>query len=233
MAAHGNPNIVTDGLVLCLDAGDKNSYPGSGTTWYDLSGNNDTTINGSTYNSGGYFVLDGTNDYFEVTSDGSSDFAKQEFSIEFWCYITLDGSYDVLWSYDYTAHSAPYYAQHWRSVTSELGLIGSWNAGGSYSYDTDHGYVVYTANAWKHYVWTLSDGGSTKISNMYQDGALLATETDDSTDITYYSQEVWIGKANFESWYKGNIASVKFYERALSATEVKQNFNAHRHRFGV
>ena len=49
---------VTNGLVLSLDAGDKNSYGGSGSTWYDLCGNNDTTINGATYNSDGYFVLE-------------------------------------------------------------------------------------------------------------------------------------------------------------------------------
>ena len=60
------PRIVTDGLVLCLDAGNSKSYPGSGTAWNDLSRNgNNGTLNGPTFNSAdrGSIVFDGTNDY--------------------------------------------------------------------------------------------------------------------------------------------------------------------------
>ena len=242
MAVHGNPNSVTSGLILSLDAGDKNSYGGSGSTWYDLCGNNDTTINGATYNSDGYFVLDGTNDYFQVTDDGSSDFAKQTFSIELWCYIDPDG-YDVLWSYDYTTHNAPYYAQQWRTgvVYGANQLYGGSNNGGAWNATTTvhdgnaFGSTEYTANKWTQLVWTMGDGGTTKISTFYQDGSSIDTETNtDWSDINYYGQEVWIGKANFNnSYYKGNIATVKFYDRALSSQEVTQNFNAHKNRFGV
>ena len=108
MAAHGNPDSVTSGLVLSLDAGDKNSYGGSGTTWNDLCGNNDTTINGATYNSNGYFTFDGTNDYCQVTSDGSSYFNKQTFTIEFWCLSSgTSTSGHTLWAYD-IQNSDPY-----------------------------------------------------------------------------------------------------------------------------
>ena len=83
-------------------------------------------------------------------------------------------------------------------------------------------------------VWTMDDGGTTKISTIYQDGSSLDTDTKtDFSDINYYAQEVWIGKANFTAFYKGNIATVKFYDRALSSQEVTQNFNAHKNRFGV
>ena len=227
---------VTNGLILSLDAGDKNSYGGSGSTWYDLCGNNDTTISGATYNSDGYFVLDGTNDYFEVTNTGTSDFGVQTFSIEFWCYIDPNGTYEVLWSYDYTAHSAPYYAQHWRTVNSDNTLYGGMNNGGAWnSTTTVHDAVSYTPSKWTQLVWTVGDGGTTKISTFYQDGSSIGTETNtDWSNINYYAQEVWIGKANFSTgWYKGNIATVKFYDRALSSQEVTQNFNAHRNRFGV
>jgi len=60
MGAFGGPDIITDGLVLALDAGSERSYPGTGTTWYDLSGNNfDFTIDGSgfSYNAGGWFDM--------------------------------------------------------------------------------------------------------------------------------------------------------------------------------
>ena len=73
MSAHANPDIVTDGLVLCLDAADKKSYPGSGTTWTDRSGNgnNSTLTNGPTFDSanGGSIVFDGSDDISLTTSN--------------------------------------------------------------------------------------------------------------------------------------------------------------------
>ena len=71
MAINISPKIITDGLVLCLDAKDIKSYAGSGTTWTDRSGNdNDGSIDGATFNSNGYFGLDGTNDkYFSIVDN--------------------------------------------------------------------------------------------------------------------------------------------------------------------
>ena len=67
MSVSNNPSIISNGLVLALDAADKNSYPGSGTAWTDLSGNgnNGTLINGPTFNTGslGNIVFDGVDDY--------------------------------------------------------------------------------------------------------------------------------------------------------------------------
>ena len=228
MAGHRNPNIITDGLILCLDAEDKNSYPGTGATWYDLCGKNNTTINGATYNSDGYFVLDGTNDYFEVTSDGRTDFAVQNFTIEEWCYVDPDGSYEVFWSYDYTSHNSPYYAQQWRTANSTDKLYATTLLN---QHQTE---VSYTPNKWTQLVWSIEDTGSTKASKLYQDGVLLGSSSPNVSNITYYEQEVWIGKGNFTTgYYKGNIAAAHFYNRALTATEVSQNFEAHRSRFGV
>jgi len=97
MAQHYGPNIVTDGLVLCLDPADKNSYPGSGTTWYDLSGNGNhgTLVNGPGFSteSGGSITYDGNNDY--VTVPDSSDFAMgiTPFAMEQW--LKFDAIGDV------------------------------------------------------------------------------------------------------------------------------------------
>ena len=70
MATLYSPKIVTDGLVLCLDAGNNKSYPSSGTAWNDLSGNNNngTLTNGPTFTGsfGGSIVFDGTNDYVDL-----------------------------------------------------------------------------------------------------------------------------------------------------------------------
>ena len=75
MSYQTGPRIVTNGLVFCVDAADTNSYPGSGTTWFDLSGNgnNGTLNNGPTFNSAnrGSIVFDGTNDWISVTRNSS------------------------------------------------------------------------------------------------------------------------------------------------------------------
>ena len=69
MSYSNGPTIVTDGLVLALDAGDRNSYPGSGTTWNDLAGSNNLTLYNSpsfSSNNGGHFLFDGANDYMTI-----------------------------------------------------------------------------------------------------------------------------------------------------------------------
>jgi hypothetical protein len=227
MGTSYNLNIVSDSLVLCLDAADKNSYPGTGNTWYDLCGKNNTTISGATYNSDGYFVLDGSNDYFEVTYDGRTDFAVQDFTIEIWCYVIPDGSYEVLWSYDLLTHESPYYSQHLRTVNDVDALYGS-------TLINQHHDETYVPNKWTQLVWTVTDTGSTKASKLYQDSVLLGSGTPNVGNITYYDQEVWVGRSNFATGYfKGSIANVKFYSRSLSSTEIQQNFNVSRTRFGL
>ena len=73
MSNNYGPKIITDGLVLCLDAADQNSYSGSGNTWTDLSGNgnNGTLINGPTFTSENYgsIIFDGSNDYMSVNNN--------------------------------------------------------------------------------------------------------------------------------------------------------------------
>jgi hypothetical protein len=73
MASFVGPHIPTNGLVLALDATSERSYPGSGTTWYDLSGleNNATLNNGTSWNSSGYMQTDGIDDYISVPNDSS------------------------------------------------------------------------------------------------------------------------------------------------------------------
>ena len=105
------PNVVTDGLVLYLDAGNTKSYPGSGTGWIDLSGrvNNGILANGPTFDSsnGGSIVFDGSNDYTDVADSSSINFGTNSFSFNFWikstqssAYAGLIGKYGLTGGYD-------------------------------------------------------------------------------------------------------------------------------------
>ena len=91
MAFNYSPKIVTDGLVLCLDAGNPNSYPGSGNTWKDLSRgrNNGTLVNGPTFSgaNGGSLVFDGVNDYNQHIN--LQNFINQDITISLWVNFTV------------------------------------------------------------------------------------------------------------------------------------------------
>ena len=86
-----SPRIVTDGLVLCLDAGNTKSYPGSGTTWTDLSGNGNTgtLTNGVGYSGDnlGSLSFDGVNDFTSTITGEDFNFGTGDFTIECWVYF--------------------------------------------------------------------------------------------------------------------------------------------------
>ena len=94
MGLSHSPKIVTNGLVLCLDAGNTKSYPGSGTAWNNLSStsNNGTLTNGPTYDStnGGSLIFDGTNDY--IQSGSFSNLLTADITVETWIYLTAASS---------------------------------------------------------------------------------------------------------------------------------------------
>ena len=94
MVYHTGPKIVTDGLVLCLDAADRNSYPGSGTSWGDLSGNGHVaSISNASFDSsyGGVFDFDGTNDRISLNANSDFDLSSGNFTISCWFYLSTAG----------------------------------------------------------------------------------------------------------------------------------------------
>jgi hypothetical protein len=230
--------IVTDGLIYAIDAGNLVSYESGSATIHSLTGStNGTLVNGVGFDSGngGSWDLDGTNDYIEVAADGStSGFNLQSYTIDMWVKLTKSGAYEVLWSYDHTAHTPPYYAQHIRTENSNntVGLIV--NYGGIYGLaGAGVGISGLVFGVWVNLTFTRDF--TTGQLKSYKNGVHqnTTTRTGDKT-ITYYNQEVWIGRAIFATGYMDGQASLyKFYNRALSSTEVTQNYNAVKSRFGL
>ena len=92
------PSIVTNGLVLCLDAGNQLSYPGTGTTWNDLSrnGNDGTLTNGPVFNSGGSMVFDGVNDYIAISDSLQQlQFSTGAFTLSAWIYPAANKNHAI------------------------------------------------------------------------------------------------------------------------------------------
>lgn len=230
MALHHNPRIVTSGLVLALDAGDINSYPGSGTTWYDVSGtNNGTLTNGPTFNSGngGSIVFDGVDDFIKVTHNGSLDFNSSDFTTVNWCRI--DGG------------SGTYRSLFQNSVgetsTRQFGLVGATN--------NKWGVWMTINNIWDSRLFSSSGiilGAWTMVTvtyknnsnlNIYVNGVLDAT-TPISGNLTYNPTVMNIGKRySAAEFFNGPIATGLIYNRTLTAQEVLQNYLAQKSRFGL
>jgi len=227
---HRGLHIVRDGLVLALDAASPRSYPGSGTTWKDLlnSGENGTLTNGPTFDSGnnGSIVLDGVDDYVQVMSDGFGTFNLQEFSLDMWFNVDILQNYNVLFSYDNVSHSNPYYALHIR--TNSNGSIGYYyniNGGSSFAGAVSAAGVI-SANTWHNVCVTSASG----LKQVFVDGGLVKQKGHGT--VTYYNQEVWIGRSNFSTGYTdGKVAAVKYYNRELTDAEILQNYNALKPRF--
>ena len=222
------PNIVLTNLVTHLDASNLSSYSGTGSTWYDISGNsnNATLYNGVSYStsgSGGHLSLDGSNGYIQLASNSSAaPYANSTFTIDLWVYryAETDG-YEILWSQDYTSHESPYYSTHIRiDNPSTIGIMGGGNSGQPSG--------VVSTGVWQHWMFTRDN---TDV-NIYRNGVSISTATT-GTSTTYYSNPLWLGKSNFNVSSTINFGSVRYYNRKLSAAEVAKNFDSSKSRFGL
>ena len=233
MAVVYNPRIVRDNLVLALDAGNTKSYPGSGTTWTDLSGkgNNGTLTNGPTYSStnSGSIVFDGSNDYTDFSSSSSFGFGTGDFTVEFFIlpdvvpssYIGLCGSLN-------TSGGAAGFAFGTDS-TGEITF--SFNSASATTFTANSTDVKWSANVWQHIVLRRGSGSVMIFLNGSQIGT---TKTDTANLGTSDSFVIGRYYTDFSDYYfDGNISNFRIYSKALTTSEIQQNFNALRGRFGI
>lgn len=218
--------IVTDGLVLALDAADKNSYPGSGTTWRDVSRNNITgsLINGPTFNTsnGGNFGFV-TDDY--VIMEENSALNTQTPSVEVWIKTNATNQ-NGFWFEKGTVNSQYSLFQEdvrivWRQNLATLSSQSTTTA------------VYLNTTSWAQIVGTYTSGDR----RTYINGVLRTSDTQTGT-ITTNTNGMSIGVyGGFNGvrgyFYNGNIAIVRVYNRVLSPSEILQNYNAQKSRFNL
>ena len=219
-------SIVTSGLVLNLDAGNGNSYSGSGTTWTDLSGNgNSATITNGSYDgaNGGSIVFNGTNTqvlYTKIINSG-------DFTCEIWVKQTSAnyGSAMMFGGSDY--FSGPDNCQ--LAVNGGDGSIGIALNNAGISVSPANASSATSVNNWCQVIWSRS--GST--INIYANGVFKSSGTSSAELRIDRLGSVGGQPGSLGKWLLGNISSAKVYNRALSAAEVLQNYNATRGRFGI
>lgn len=234
MAFFRGPNVVTDGLILALDAANTKSYPGSGTTWNDLAGStNGTLTNGPTFSSanGGNIVFDGSNDYISVANTN----LKPTSGITQECWLKAAAQVQVFIGQQYGASSNNSYALWWGDGGTNA-WNGGVNIGGNLFYLTT--FITWPTTSWVHFVHTY-DGSTQKL---YYNGNLIASENrvgsiayDNSNTVTTIGCDFNGSGYNtgISAPVNGSISVARIYNRGLTAMEVVQNYNANKIRFGL
>lgn len=214
MGLNHSPRIVTDGLVFSIDSSNRKSYPGSGTTVTDMVNNLQGTLVGGVSFTQSAFSFDGVDDYISFADNSVLD-APSPFCVEIWVYpigaITL-----------YAKGQA---GSHWN-----YGLLNDRVRHNDADYGNGTGYSVIN-NTWQNII-VRYDGTKNQV---YQNGILVSDFTPTSYSPVQGSGILAIGRAGGSSFEYSNMRVSKFslYKKLLSATEIQQNFNALRGRFGI
>ena len=231
MATNYNPSIVIDGLRFCLDAANTKSYPGSGTTWTDLSGKNHdgTLTNGPTFSSdnGGSIVFDGSNDHISsigtATNLGISNISSH-FCFSVWFKTTGTSEYYMFDNWDGGVQDISF-----RLDNRQLEVY--MNSGNTYAFANRFG--NFNLGAWNQAVYSWN--GSTKTITCYINGENVGSASASSMSGDFESDTSFtIGKRpGGGGQFPGSMACVMLYNKSLTEAEVKQNYNALKGRFGL
>lgn len=222
-----NQKIIGSNLQLNVDAAQLRSYPGSGTTWTDISGNgrNGTLVNGPTFGTanGGNIVLDGSNDYISL---GTSDFGiTRDFTISFWMNMSTKAvDIDVF----NKGYNIPYGIYIYRASTGFMSVQGSLTSG-FFTLNS----VTTSYTGLKNWVAVRSNTDLYWYVNGTQDATSAGNS---SNNISFSASKTWYFGSNSEvasGYFLGNIHAINIYNTALTATQVANNYNAVKSRYGL
>jgi hypothetical protein len=251
---YANGKIVTSGLVLALDAADRNSYVSGSTTWNDLSGNgqNFTLYNSPTFsnNNGGEILFSGLNDYARIRNSTSIDLLSSNGTVETWFRTissTLGGTYARLISFsDETGTGSDTTSTQGtnRDYDNYLCLVKNNNAEslGLWYKNNPNAFgpaTLVNTNTYFNAIISWSTSGASMTFNFYLNGANTNTSTVTQSGYSTNASTITIGQncagALTNPLENGSCAfsSVKMYNRALSAAEIAQNYNAQKSRFNL
>jgi hypothetical protein len=242
MAVQYNPGIVTDGLVLCLDAANLKSYPGTGTGWRDVSLQNNITslVNGPTYSSvnSGVLNFDGTNDHV-ILPTGIFGVGNNAFTVSIWFKtssggVLLSQASNQPTNIDGDAVAGLYVDSNGKLVTACF-YDGIGNIAGTSTQSVNNG-------LWHNAVVTVSPVSTQTNHLSYLNSILFHSNTRSQSGVATTTGYFLCGGRFFgflyPNWPASNylncqIGNVSIYRKTLSASEIQQNFNALRGRFGI
>ena len=207
--------IYPTSLKMYLDASDTTSYPGTGTTWFDLTSNaNDGAISGATWNASGYFDFDGSNDYVNIPDDNSLEWTTSK-SLSVW--VNSNNSSGNKGIVAKTTNASPY---GW-ILQQDGGNVKFWFASGGIAQITPA--TTLPLNTWTHIAVTYN--GSSLL--MYKNNVLVSTLNTSLTPASS-SSPLTIGRyySNISNYYfNGQISKARVYDVTLTQAEITALFN--------
>jgi hypothetical protein len=244
MAISYNPRIVTDGLVLALDAGNPKSYPGSGTAWTDLSGNgrNATLLNNIQYSSenGGCLDFNRTDDSY-ATIPHDSTISNQvfgtsnNFTLSAWFVIDEYVNYSCFIQKAFGGSYSNTTAGLWSEATNELKFVMGTNEGSNPSGSNLQITYIATPGVWYNMVGVADGTNAILYINGEQVGSPVNIASTLTRTRSTNGSPITIGTRSTNSTPEcdGRIANISVYNKALTPQEIQQNFNVLRGRFGI
>ena len=223
MSFNHSPKIVTNGLVMYLDAGSPKSYGGSGTVWTDISrnGNNGTLVNGPTYSSanGGSIVFDGINDYISTSSLSMLLSGSTNLTLSIWIYPTNLNTI----GYKTVVDTPSRQLSIWMGLEGKGQFYGVGDRSGPYTTNFN-----WENNKWQMMTVIVNSSSVQIIKNNY-------TVVESVLRGNIFNQQITFGNnpSGGGSNIAGSYGKISFYNRALSPAEVLQNYNATKSRFGL
>jgi hypothetical protein len=228
MSLQHSPRIITDGLVLCLDAANRQSYPGSGDVWTDLAGsNNGTLINGPTFSNanGGSIVFDGSDDYVIVETNSSLEFGSNNFTIQVWLRPVFIQPPNAVIS-----------KGNIESVDDEVWTL-EWAGDNQLTFYGPSGLnpIVTSTTSFQTLKWyNVCVLRENNIYKLFVNTYLESIQA--NSDAILSGGNLYIGSG----WYdpssrslNGNISQASIYNRALTPAEILQNYNATKGRYNL
>lgn len=223
MSVSYNSSIVTNGLALCLDAGNPRSWPLSGTSWFDVSGNQKTgtLVNGPTYNSsnGGSFSFDGVDDYVNV-SNFNVNHGTSNFSYSCWAFLSSKPALGTIFENGSWTTCVLF-----RFENNGITLYSMGNYYGFFNWNP-------SLSVWNHLTFVRD----TNTMLFYVNGEFSASlGFGSSLNVNPSPGNLFIGTSQHavNQCWNGRLNLTCVYTNALSASQVTQNFNAQRGRYGI
>jgi hypothetical protein len=231
MGVYTRPSIVTNGLVLNLDAANIKSYPTTGTTWTDLSGNSNTgTLTlGPTFSKdgGGSIVFDGSDDLLSINDSESFTLTNKDFCFDFWINFTsLLNNRTIISQYNVSGLAPIWIGRVGSSLTVYASSDGvNWNV-----LNNQLGFTV-TSDQWLNIVLTRSGNVWASYLNGVQKSTLTASGVlYNSTNNLIFASRVVSG----DGYLSCKLSNLKLYVgKSLTAPEITQNYNALKSRFNL
>ena len=233
MSLSHSPSIITNGLVLCLDAGNRRSYPGSGNTWYDLSGNNRNAnlLGGVSYNFDNYggLILDGTDDYIELTNMSSLQLlTSPSITLDIWVKANAFSARTYIFE-NRTVSLNNIFAIFTDAANSTTATLRThFASAGDITIQSISTNIIYNL------VYVINTSSITDNVQFYVNKTKRIYSYNFNESVNT-SNNMYLGKAYVANGYRWNGSMYRFsyYNRVLSESEIKQNYNAIRGRFGL